>query len=54
MAGPSDAPGPGYEAPSEKLREVIAGWIDTVTTQGERAIDSLGLRGSSRAVASAG
>ncbi len=46
MAGSSEAP--NYEAPSEKLREVIAGWIDTVTTQGERAIDSLGLRGSGK------
>lgn len=35
----------GAEAPTDKIRDVIAGWIDTVTTQGERAIDSLGLRG---------
>lgn len=48
MAGSSEAPGPGSESPSEKLREVIAGWIDTVTTQGERAIDSLGLRGGGK------
>jgi HSP20 family protein len=36
------------ETPSEKLRDVIAGWIDTVTIQGERAIDSLGLRGAGK------
>ena len=48
MAGSTEAPQPGYESPSEKIREVIAGWIDTVTTQGERAIDSLGLRGGDK------
>jgi HSP20 family protein len=31
-----------YETPAEKLREVVAGWIDTVANQGERAIDALG------------
>ena len=33
------------EKPSDKLREVLAGWIDTVATQGEKALDSLGFRG---------
>jgi HSP20 family protein len=31
-----------YETPAEKLREVVAGWIDVVASQGERAIDALG------------
>jgi HSP20 family protein len=35
----------GYETATEKIRDAIAGWIDSVTTQGERAIDSLGWRG---------
>lgn len=43
MAGPTAAPQSSNESPAEKLREVIAGWIDTVASQGERAIDSLGL-----------
>jgi HSP20 family protein len=48
MPSTSEPLQPGYEAPTEKLREVIAGWIDTVTTQGERAIESLGLRGTGK------
>ncbi len=39
---------PNYESPAEKLREVVAGWIDIVATQGERAIDAVGLRGAGR------
>jgi HSP20 family protein len=31
-----------YETPAEKLREVVAGWIDAVASQGERAIDVIG------------
>jgi HSP20 family protein len=31
-----------YETPAEKLREVVAGWIDVVASQGERAIDAIG------------
>jgi len=33
-----------YESPSDKLRDVVAGWIDLVASQGERAIDAVGLR----------
>ncbi len=33
-----------YESPSDKLRDVVAGWIDMVASQGERAIDAVGLR----------
>ena len=33
-----------HESPAEKLRDVVAGWIDMVATQGERAIDAVGLR----------
>jgi HSP20 family protein len=35
---------PTYEGPSDKLRDVVAGWIDMVASQGERAIDAVGLR----------
>lgn len=45
MPDSTTTPEPTYETPAEKLRDVIAGWIDTVASQGERAIDSLGLRG---------
>jgi HSP20 family protein len=41
MAAPSDPTG---ETPSDKLRDVVAGWIDMVASQGERAIDAVGLR----------
>lgn len=34
-----------HESPAEKLRDAIAGWIDVVAGQGERAIDAFGLRG---------
>ena len=33
-----------HENPSDKLRDVVAGWIDLVASQGERAIDAVGLR----------
>ena len=33
-----------YDSPSDKLRDVVAGWIDMVASQGERAIDAVGLR----------
>jgi HSP20 family protein len=33
-----------HESPSDKLRDVVAGWIDMVASQGERAIDAVGLR----------
>lgn len=32
------------ETPADKLRDVVAGLIDAVATQGGRAIDTLGLR----------
>jgi len=32
------------ESPTEKLRDVVAGWIDMVASQGERAIDAFGMR----------
>ena len=44
MTETPDSQKTGFEATTEKVRDVIAGWIDTVTTQGEKAIDSLGLR----------
>lgn len=45
MPGSSTAPEPIHETPAEKLRDVVAGWIDAVAGQGERAIDAFGLRG---------
>jgi HSP20 family protein len=36
------------ETPVDKLREVVAGLIDAVATQGGKAIDSLGLRTAGR------
>ena len=33
-----------HESSAEKLRDVVAGWIDMVATQGERAIDAVGIR----------
>ena len=33
-----------HETPADKLRDAIAGWIDVVAGQGERAIDAFGLR----------
>lgn len=42
------------EAPTDKLRDLVAGLIDVVATQGNKAIDTLGLRtdirGSSPAI----
>jgi HSP20 family protein len=32
------------DSPTDKLRDVVAGWIDLVASQGERAIDAVGLR----------
>ncbi|MBI3862329.1 MAG: Hsp20/alpha crystallin family protein [Planctomycetia bacterium] len=46
MANSTATPEPTYETPAEKLRDVLAGWIDTVAAQGEKAIDTLGLRGA--------
>ncbi len=40
----SSTPDPTSESPSEKLRDVVAGWIDMVASQGERAIDAFGMR----------
>lgn|SRR5579872_1307678 len=45
------APGPGEtrnETPADRVRDVVAGWIDMVASQGERAIDAFGLRGSGK------
>jgi HSP20 family protein len=36
------------ESPGDKVRDVVAGWIDMVASQGERAIDVFGLRGSGK------
>src|SRR5258708_40084571 len=33
------------ETPAEKIRDVVAGWIDIVANQGERAIGAFGMRG---------
>ncbi len=44
MPGSSTSGPSPFESPAEKLRDVIAGWIDTVASQGERAIDAVGLR----------
>jgi HSP20 family protein len=41
---PSSSTESAHEGPAEKLRDVVAGWIDMVATQGERAIDAVGLR----------
>ena len=38
-SGPTES---NYDTPAEKLREVVAGWIDVVASQGERAIDAFG------------
>jgi HSP20 family protein len=37
------------ETPAEKIRDVVAGWIDIVANQGERAIDAFGMRGPGKA-----
>jgi len=36
------------EGPADKFRDVVAGWIDMVANQGERAIDAFGLRGAGK------
>ena len=36
------------ENKADKVRDLIAGWIDAVTSQGERAIDAIGLRTGSK------
>jgi HSP20 family protein len=41
---PYSSTDPNAESHAEKLRDVVAGWIDMVATQGERAIDAVGLR----------
>jgi HSP20 family protein len=38
----------GMETPVEKLREIVAGLIDTVAEQGEKVIDAVGLRSGGR------
>lgn len=48
MPGSSTSTDSNFETPVEKLRDVVAGWIDIVATQGERAIDAVGLRGAGR------
>ena len=40
----SNTPESKCESPAEKLRDVVAGWIDMVASQGERAIDAFGMR----------
>lgn len=42
MSPSSASPEPTCETPVEKLRDVIAGWIDTVASQGGRAMDAFG------------
>jgi HSP20 family protein len=44
MSASSNSPESTCESPAEKLRDVVAGWIDMVATQGERAIDAFGMR----------
>jgi len=41
---PYSSADPHSESHAEKLRDAVAGWIDMVATQGERAIDAVGLR----------
>jgi HSP20 family protein len=38
------APESTHETPTDRLRDVVAGWIDMVATQGERAFDAVGVR----------
>ena len=38
------APESTHENPTDRLRDVVAGWIDMVATQGERAFDAVGVR----------
>ncbi|MSR59143.1 MAG: Hsp20/alpha crystallin family protein [Planctomycetaceae bacterium] len=44
MSTHADSTGKIPETPVDKLRDVVAGLIDVVTTQGGKAIDTLGLR----------
>lgn len=44
MPASSNSPESTCESPAEKLRDVVAGWIDMVASQGERAIDAFGMR----------
>ena len=44
MPSTSSTPESRCESPAEKLRDVVAGWIDMVASQGERAIDAFGMR----------
>lgn len=43
-ASPESASHRGPDNPADRLREVVAGLIDVVATQGTKAIDTLGLR----------
>jgi len=38
------APESTHENPTDRLRDFVAGWIDMVATQGERAFDAVGVR----------
>ena len=42
MPASSTTPESTCETPAERLRDLVAGWIDTVASQGERAIDAFG------------
>ena len=44
MSAASKSPDSTCESPADKLRDVVAGWIDMVASQGERAIDAFGMR----------
>lgn len=44
----SDRQDLGNETPVEKLRDLVAGLIDTVAEQGEKVIDAVGLRGGAK------
>jgi len=44
MSVSSNSPESKCESPAERLRDVVAGWIDLVASQGERAIDAFGMR----------
>jgi HSP20 family protein len=44
MPSSSNSSESSCESPAEKLRDVVAGWIDMVASQGERAIDAFGMR----------
>jgi HSP20 family protein len=44
MSASSHSPESTCESAADKLRDVVAGWIDMVASQGERAIDAFGMR----------